>query len=324
MQFKFLHLSDLHLALEPNRNALHIGSPQNDILRRLFRLRLNRLFGTYSPDLARATAEFVLENQASLDGLLITGDVATTGLEEDLNVAKTFVAGPVIRGVSAMQGRPTLAATSLPIFLIPGNHDRYATELGAPGGFGFDNVFTEYWGGNSRLNHILFERGEAQLAVIGADFSLRSRKEASPPGSLGYLGQGKVDRETLERLVQRTISLQRDYSGIGILWAVHFPPNAPGIPNSLRLLRSVDFIDAAKSLAVTHIISGHIHTDLTYSVRERGIPITIHCAHTACSVSPGDGNGFQILDVETRDSGRVSISERRYVWDNFSSEFREN
>jgi 3',5'-cyclic AMP phosphodiesterase CpdA len=322
VRLNLLHLSDLHLAIEAGRNPLGPDAPRIETLSRALGLN-NRVFGTYNKDIARAAADFTFKYHKQFDAIIITGDIATTGVVEDLRVAETFVDGPAIRGVSAHENMPTIAASELPIFLIPGNHDRYDTVYGGPGGKKFDQVFKKYWPPGKRVHYVTFEGAEDRLAVVGADFSLRSSFSASPPGPLGWLGQGKVDRKILRSLVETTQGIQRQFPRIGIIWSIHFPPRAPGVSNTLRLIGAEFLIESAKKCNISHIISGHIHSDLSYSLGTRSFPLTVHCAHSVCSASDDDENGFQILEISVRGPGKVSVNPRRYRYNDIEAEFEE-
>jgi 3',5'-cyclic AMP phosphodiesterase CpdA len=289
------------------------------VLRALFRIRANGLFTSHDQDLALAIAEFALAHRATLNGIVITGDLATTGLAEDLRAALAFVNEPAIRGARSEQGTATLAAAKLDVFLVPGNHDRYASEFGDAGGIGFDEVFTDFWERTSRVQSVWFESEGEQLGVIGADFSLACMEDARTPCVVGRLGQGRVYHHILEELQSETVRLRQEHPKIGILWAVHFPPSAPGNSRGLHLINGRDLISAARGYQVHHLLAGHIHSDLTYTVPGK-LPVTVHCANSACSVSTDGGNGFQILEVSVEDS-RVAISEHGYVWDDDQGEF---
>jgi 3',5'-cyclic AMP phosphodiesterase CpdA len=319
---RLLHLSDLHFSFEPRRldalSRIRQGFKEAQVLRVLFRLRHNGLFSSHDRDLARAIAEFAYLNRSLLDGIIITGDLATTGLGEDLNVALSFLNSPPAAGVTSAQGTPTLAASRLSVFLLPGNHDRYATELGGSGGTDFDDLFTEYWESGSRVQAVIIESDAEKLGVIAADFTLTQASHADVP-YVRHLGQGRVYPEVLQILEQTTDELRNEYPGIGIVWAVHFPPNAPGQSDWLGLINSRRLVALAKRQGVNHILAGHIHTDLTYLASTKPT-LSIYCAHSGCSVSSDGGNGFQILEIEVL-GPRVSIRERAYYWDDSIDEF---
>jgi 3',5'-cyclic AMP phosphodiesterase CpdA len=323
LQVNLLHLSDLHFSFEPRRldalSRIRLGWHDQQVLRALFRIRANGLFTSHDQDLALAVAEFALARRARLSGIIITGDLATTGLVEDLTAALAFVNEPAARGARSEQGTATLAAAGLDVFLVPGNHDRYASEFGEAGGVGFDEVFAHFWECGSRIQSVLFESERGKLGVIGADFSLGCTDDARTPCVIGRLGQGRVYGHLLEELQSTTMELRGEHPNIGIIWAVHFPPSAPGNSRGLHLINGRNLISSARAQGVRHILAGHIHADLTYMAPGKPA-VTIHCANSACSVSTDGGNGFQILEVTVEDS-RVAISEHGHVWDDDQGEF---
>jgi 3',5'-cyclic AMP phosphodiesterase CpdA len=82
--------------------------------------------------LAHAVAEFVYTERNGLDAIIITGDLATTGLPADLLPAERYVTEACTDKWLTSRQAPSLASHDLPIFLIPGNHDRYQDEVGTP------------------------------------------------------------------------------------------------------------------------------------------------------------------------------------------------
>jgi 3',5'-cyclic AMP phosphodiesterase CpdA len=270
--------------------------------------------------LARAVAEFAYSQRLALDGIVITGDLATTGgMLEDLNVAISFVNSPAVLGVRSREGNPTLAASGLNIFLIPGNHDRYATELGGCGGTNFDEIFEAYWERGSHIQSAVLEIEDQKLGIVGADFTLCDSADAKVPRVLGRLGQGRVYPDILSALEEETNALRREFGPIGLIWAVHFPPEAPGNTRGLRLIDGRSLIAAAKRQDVRHILAGHIHSDQTYTAGTKPT-VRVFCANSACSLSTDGGNGFQVLEIDV-DGTRVSISEQCYEWDDEVGEF---
>lgn len=280
LQLRLLHLSDLHFSFEPRRldalSPIRLGWHDQQVLRALFRIRANGLFTSHDQDLALAVAEFALAHRAGLSAIIITGDLATTGLVEDLKAALAFVNEPAIRGVRSEQGTATLAAAGLDVFLVPGNHDRYASEFGEAGGIGFDEVFANFWERGARVQSVLFEAEAENLAVIGADFSLACTDDARTPCVIGRLGQGRVYGHILTELQSTTVELRREYPKIGIIWAVHFPPSAPRNSRGLHLINGHNLISSARAHDVHHILAGHIHTDLTYMAPGKST-VTVHC-----------------------------------------------
>src|SRR4051812_31601276 len=89
--FRFLHISDLHIA----RQAARIGVL--DFIKSGF--SVNPLTGvavasSHSPHLLDGLAEAVYREGDLFEGILITGDLATTGSQHDVTTAHSFVVSP--------------------------------------------------------------------------------------------------------------------------------------------------------------------------------------------------------------------------------------
>jgi hypothetical protein len=141
---------------------------------------------------------------------------------------------------------------------------------------------------------------------------------ARPP-VLGILGQGRVYDHILSDLETETNELRSAYTRMGIIWAVHFPPQSPGNTLGLRLIRGQKLVSSARMQGVHHIIAGHIHSDQTYTTGAKPA-VAVYCAHSACSVSTDGGNGFQVLEIDVAGS-QVAISEETYEWNDDEGEF---
>jgi 3',5'-cyclic AMP phosphodiesterase CpdA len=321
--FRLLHISDLHFSVQPRRldafARVRRGFQEQQVLRALFQIRLSGLYSSHDQDLARAVAEFALYNRHILDGIVITGDLATTGLLDDLSAALSYIEEPASIGVSTIGRTPTLAAAGLNLCLLPGNHDRYSSELGAPGGTEFDRLFSKYWETGSRIESVIFEREGGKLAIVCADFSLMDANHVDRRRLIGRFGQGRVYNNVLSDLEAETNELRAAHSPIGIIWAVHFPPKSPRNEWLLRLIRGQKLVSSARMHGIHHIIAGHIHSDLTYAAGARPA-VAVYCAHSACSMSFDGGNGFQVLQIDVAGS-HVAISEEAYEWNDDEGDF---
>src|SRR5258708_1354285 len=142
---------------------------------------------SHDPDLAEYMAMIAHEGQTrgDIDLALITGDLARTGADDDLETAFDYVNSPAKRGWLTEEGKPTLRGTSGFVTLLPGNHDRYAGGPACfPGGVSFDTVFAAYWGagqGVQLLRVLTSPTGDERLAIVGADLSLTDAAAAEPP-----------------------------------------------------------------------------------------------------------------------------------------------
>jgi hypothetical protein len=212
--FRVLHLSDFHFCLEPNRrNYLSVlQSPRNEILTLLFNRETKYTLrpGSYRQNLAEGVASFVYERRNEIDLLLITGDLGTTGMAEDLTVAHNFIFHPAENTYlyyapeTLLVLLPTLQGAKRGIMFFAGNHDRYADNKGTPNCANFESVFGDQL--STRRDPeiaILTGDGGEEIAFIAADFCLRSVQHAAP-GALSHYGQGMAYDSVVSDIVKKT------------------------------------------------------------------------------------------------------------------------
>jgi 3',5'-cyclic AMP phosphodiesterase CpdA len=149
--FQILHLSDFHFCTVPRRvNPWKIVKQR---LRERFAdqpaLTLNPtiwLPESHCPDLARQVARKAFQLRRQIDLMVISGDLATTGLDEDLKIAQGYINTPAQRQYLTENGTATLNFSRARIFLMPGNHDRFDDLRATAGGTNFNTVFLGLWG----------------------------------------------------------------------------------------------------------------------------------------------------------------------------------
>lgn len=190
---RILHASDLHICTVSN-----LTSPVDRITAGTFfdAVVHGILVSSYDVSVLQRFADFVYQQAARglLHAVVLTGDIATTGEREDLSKAlEFFKAKPDFRlSTQTTEQEPTLAGISIPLFLLPGNHDRYRTGPGyAPGGLGygpggrvFDDVFDDYW--REPVMPILDLRNEVHdygFHTKGSDSHTESSPNPSPQPS---------------------------------------------------------------------------------------------------------------------------------------------
>src|SRR4051812_35529063 len=97
--FRLLHASDLHIAAKPERVGISDIIPKAGL--RFPRIRTDgtaswphrrrlALTSSYSPDILEALIELVYDEGDQLDVVLLSGDLATTGKENDLQKARSW------------------------------------------------------------------------------------------------------------------------------------------------------------------------------------------------------------------------------------------
>ncbi|MEM8782518.1 MAG: metallophosphoesterase [Planctomycetota bacterium] len=298
----------------------------------------------HSPSLVEDVAEWVYNRcqdaDAPVDAIVITGDLADYGGRDALELAHRFVHSPPAPASDPF-GAPyvnadyeaTLAANGLPIFLLPGNHDRWDRRkqwgwVGA-GNTTFDQVFHSDWpsGHNGVYPFPPLQRGQEQLQVIGADACLPGTEYASPlrnPGSV--MGQGYAPQPTIDRLV--AASAVARHRGRAFLWAIHFPPffypyDWRVWKIALRLRREKQVAHAATAADVPLMLTGHTHEQRHYQVKNTATSPWVQCAG-CCGKPTGDVNTsvhIVELDVEV---GQVIGQARVRNWRYDGSEFNED
>jgi predicted phosphodiesterase len=288
------------------------------------------LVSSYDVTVLQRFTDFVYQQAARglLDAVVLTGDIATTGDPEELEKAlEFFEAPPDYRlGTQSVEQEPTLAGVSIPILLLPGNHDRYRTGPGyAPGGVGygpggqqFDRIFERYWHGpvmpaldsNAIAEYHPICNGDLAVAIISADFNLLTTDDCNCP--FGWLAQGKAYDHILGQLVDTTYEIVSRWSEsyrLCVIWAIHFPPDFPKISRLMRLIDSDKFVLRANWWDVNAVLAGHTHDPVRY--RRPEMKFDVLCAGTVSQAFAPGGNHFRILEIKN-DGGEISIASEEY------------
>lgn len=287
--FRVLHVSDLHTAHRPK--LVSVLDVRHGSVRDVINLSVA---SSYSKDLLDALESFLATRQ-DLDAVVITGDLATTGLADDLAVATAFV--------------QRIRAQGHRVVVIPGNHDRFDGPLCAPGGTKFEQSFVEWKGRQQRVSGpYVLEQDAKFLAIVAADLSL----PAGYPnlGTLGRFGQGVATGAAVSELEQLTTQLRNEYAPLAVVWAVHFPARFPGISDQLRLLKDDDLLSAAKRSGITAVLSGHTHLPAIYF---SGVPVL--CAGSATQHICPDGNFVHDTAFHLLADGSVEVARTDFRWD---------
>lgn len=318
---KILHVSDLHISKYPFLKQLNRRSPGNyyDAIRH----------GTYAAshgtDKLRALVTLVYRLRRELHAVLITGDIATTGLDYDLLLALAFVEGtPDAHDSRTSHGFPTISGAGIPIVLLPGNHDRYKLflkRLGyAAGGRLFHQLFHRHWSDDVRVFPIV--NSDLAVGIVAADFSLRSWRDAEGPNYLvNQYSQGKVYPDILKKCVRETAAFRaqhREIPNVFTIWAVHFPA-IPGQEDSyMKVQDRGDLIEAADRNGVSLLLSGHTHEPFEFRSPRYGFG-AFGTGSSTQSDSP-EGNYCQVISIDNS-AGSYLFETVHYEYNLVKSEF---
>ncbi len=327
--FSAIHISDLHFGADPRQSnfktfldhhraqggARGLGRSARGIYRQT----------THDPDIAASAAKFLLDRFSPRLLLLLSGDIAATGMELDLKAAFEFLDGPAGPRVKHMTAAlsATIADGHFDVFLVPGNHDRYIGNTGMPGGTAFDRLSRHHWGNpNPRVVTRIVEDDEtgSHLAIVAADMCL-PRSSWFRNLSASHYGQGQATTEVVALLCHRTDELRRDYENIGVCWMIHFPPtlNAGDVSDELKLIDSNLVEQAANKCDIRLIISGHIHRPSIF----RAGSLEVECAGSATCYLEAIGNYIHYIEIDVT-SGVATLSNKiDFKWNRRSGGFEE-
>jgi 3',5'-cyclic AMP phosphodiesterase CpdA len=312
--FSYIHLSDFHFCTEPLRlNALNLI--KRNVRETIDTCRAQRQkFGiasvakpaSYVPSITSGVAQFCYKHTQSIDGIIVSGDLATTGMTTDIGVARAFVDDPPLGGFRSESRRPTLNSARRPIYVLPGNHDRYANNFATTNSRLFDFAFEHYLHNfNGYVGHWVRRKTGQYLGFIYADFTLRARTDATT--KLGAYGQGRVYQDVFDDLKKQTFALKSKYRGISISWVVHFAPFDCG-PH-LELIDWQQIAQAASAAGVLTTLCGHTHNQAKIQAHGH----TIYCAGSAGCVDSEDSSTAHLLRFEM-DGSNFGVRRENYRW----------
>jgi hypothetical protein len=320
-QFRYIRLSDTHLCVQPSRRNLQ------QLVRRDVRGLIDtareqtRVFGyasllrpaSYAPEIVLGAAQFCFERFESVDGLIATGDLATTGLIYDINAAHSFISAPAIAGFCSAPRTPTIGFLGERVFVLPGNHDKFNDSQGTPNGKNFELKFDGYMPNfEFGVGHWVVEKEGHKLAFIYADFCLQSRSDASDK-VVGPFGQGRVYQDILDELTARTLTIRERFGSIPIVWNVHFAPFDCGI--ALELLDFQNIIDAAVRLRILATLCGHTHKSTKIEIDKH----VVYCSgSTGCIDSESDAR-IHLLHFAVDEA--CEVTRETFLWNRANHEF---
>lgn len=265
----FLHISDLHISKFPNLKTCS----KRTIEEWAEGVSNHAYCASYDPGRLKGIVQLAHDVRERIDAIVITGDIATTGLTRDLTPSYNFIYGsPDEKDIRTSKGFPTLAGTGLSVLALPGNHDRYKKLLKKfgyiPGGKHFDRIFAEHWNDEKKLLPIV--KDDLAVGVIGADFNLLCWQDSDAIKSpVGFYAQGRVYDKVLAELEGKTDEFVKEHlydREIVLVWAVHFPPDASvEIDPSSELIGSENLLASADKNKVFLMVSGHLHNPFQLS-----------------------------------------------------------
>lgn len=324
--FRFLHLSDLHLCQEANRrNFMSLFEKQPvktiDVLNSaVVNGALSLVHPTsYVKDRLAALSEFVQLRPDVYDGILISGDLATSGTAVDHAIAFQYVDGTPIKNFRDHDGLLVLGRGDTTVVVCPGNHDNYGGNLPfSPSNRNFTLKFGKYLPKfEDFVGHKVFIGNDTALAVIYADFGFQQRKD--PRSLKHYWGGGHVHQHVLAEMVRRTIRFRLTKSFEqklrSVMWMIHFAPYDCG-DTSLELTNRDLVIKSAAENGVKNIICGHTHKAKNEIDIETGV--TAYCAGSATAVECN--NAIHEIDY---DLSNDQISITNYNWNNSQKAFKK-
>lgn len=317
---QLVHISDLHIGEDADLND-YTTIPKMKLWDHLLKSQRRKIDHPGTRYASRSTCShrgeviphlerFIAQAAKSSEAIVVTGDLARTGLQSDLEAALE-----VMRGVS----RAAVGSEShcLPTFLVPGNHDRWNDESGSAGGTNFDSVFHSFWsaGRGGVQSHTVASRTSAapEIRLVSADLCLLRSTDGGRPTMIARRGRGRAYRRTIRRLIVETRRLRQTAPSALIIWMVHFPPIEKGEKyyRRLRLVNHGLLTRAANRLKIRAILAGHTHQ---FGTRTYG-DIQVITAGSASCVSRNSANSVHLLRVDAS-SSPPTILRANYLYNN--------
>lgn len=323
----FIHSSDVHLSVFP-APLLGEYAPGNDSINKSFCQHLQQWV-----------------DAGLIDIVLVTGDLANTGVRRNIKKAEWFVYG---NARILERGALEIFPIPLPegnIAFMPGNHDRYRENMKGrlPTNDIFYDVFSNRWPKGKKVSTfpIIDIADSVKVFLVMADFTLdRSEVRGNDLAWIkyrhkriphkyrtdsfdelaSYLAQGEAYEDRVDALVSETIRLKCEYD-CEVLWGVHFPPFFPGISGAMCLVGEELFTEKAGELDIKIIFCGHTHQFNDYALDNKN-QTRVLCAPSLSKATPGGSEaGFYFFSLEMNANRELLIHKTKYRWSRLDGRF---
>ena len=337
--FRLGHVSDLHFG-----NVAERLSPFDDEGTTRSRLALSELLGsglgtfypsTFNSLVAQRLLRRLKEELVSLDAIVFTGDLATTGNDPDQALARSYFEGNIPLDFNPINSHPSLLKNPSDILIcLPGNHDRYAGLALMPSSRRFEAHFGRHWDfdrdnsyavlgfTSGRVRVTALQREKTTLFICKADLSLDTASAGE--GLTGYIGQGRAAIPAVKELSDATLKVLKHARAAGqdcaAIWAIHFPPHFPNIKSSLELIEPDHLINAAQKCGVGLVLAGHTHKALRYNAANTDPPVEILCSGASAGISDHNIYSFSTIELEVNNGVR-SVAPTNFVWNQKKRDF---
>lgn len=312
--FLFLHISDLHLCEIANRiNALTLmGDPPAHSLHYREDVKFYPTYpSSFDRDLANAAAAFIDEVGSDYDAIILSGDLATTGLYRDLEVGEFFLNAKEARPYNPETFLRPIGSFADKVLFLPGNHDRYKDSYGQPWSFNLEIKIKNHWSPKKMdVNYRIFENNGHQIAIFLVDFSLRCSADAEAPIAINRYGRGKAYHDTMERLTAEVAIVRNTYKNIKIAWATHYPAGIK-CQSYLSFIDEEHFISCAYKHNVSFILAGHLHRSEILCEPQQ---VPVLCAGTLCSIDQSPESYAHSIEINVSQDSIWTLQRHDFRW----------
>ncbi len=254
--------------------------------------------------------DFVENNVDRLNGIFVSGDIVDRGTSKQVSLAMYLLFGVQVGNIlipEELRGEPSLSSFGLPIYWIPGNHDRFHFgHMRAPGGKLIDSVQAGRGSIRIDLTPQILNVGSKRVLFAGLDLSVRKMTHALPP-ILGMFGQGRYYTDAIPGAEKKLPEAD------AVLWGMHFAPytnirwfalgfsqTARTIGGLIQLIGAKELLSFSKRNGVVAILCGHTHVSDQGTVQ--GMKLSVA---GSCMVGDVFGQSFSLYRFRDRGTDLV-------------------